>query len=265
MAGVEPLAGPWAKIADVCGPCTPVGDGDDAVTSTAVMQDKLLIASTILYAVTGYQWPGEVTETIRPARHNCGCRRGKFGCSRVPEIELPGYPVVDVVEVTIDGVTLDEQVYRVDDRRWLVWQDDEGVDINGTTRNGWPCCQRMKLPLGQVDTFGIEYTYGECPPRAGVVAAATLACEFALACSTDEAQRRRCRLPGRVKAVVRQGVAIELMDNLSLFAEGRTGVPEVDLWVGSLMLGRSRSRAQFIDTQALALQGRKNRRTTWGD
>lgn len=263
MAGVEPLAGSWANITDVCGPCTPIGDDEGSVTSTAVMNDKLLIASTILYAVTGYQWPGEVTDIIRPARHNCGCRRGRFGCSNVNEIQLPGYPVVDVIDVQIDGVSLDEQVYRVDDRRWLVWQADEPVTVGDRDRTAFPCCQRLKLPAGEVDTFSIEYTFGERPPRAGVVAAATLACEFSLACSTDEGQRRRCRLPGRVKAIVRQGVAIELMDNLSLFAEGRTGIPEVDLWVGSLMLGRSRSRAAFIDTQAYALQGRRNRRETW--
>lgn len=257
---MDVLSAPWATIDDVCGPCATV-EGEEPPVDPDVLAGHLLVASEILYQLTGQQWPGETTDTIRPNWDACGCRGGRRGCTFVSEVHLPGYPVVDVVSVTIDGVLVDEQLYRVDDRGYLVWQDDTtgGVEIAGKMRSGWPCCQRQKLPATEVDTFEIVYTYGDSPPPGGVAAAAALGCQFGLACGTDT-QRRQCRLPSRVQSITRQGVTMALIDNLELFAEGRTGIPEVDLWVGAILKGRDRSRSRTIDTQAFALRGRRNRR-----
>lgn len=249
----------WATAADACGPCAAEDSGIDAEVLAANMR----VASEILFAVTGYQWPGVRTDVWRPPGVGCGCptsptlrvehpRAGSW----VSEVHLPGYPVVSVSEVLIDGVVVDPELYRVDDSAYLVWRGDDPANDG---RSGWPCCQRMRLDADQDDTWQVTYQWGAAPPDGGVKAAAALGCEFSLGCSTDSALRSQCRLPRRVASITRQGVTVAVLDNLNLFAEGRTGIPEVDLWVGSVLLGRKRRRAGVIDTQAWA-RGRRGRR-----
>lgn len=256
---------PWATQDDVlCGPCS---GGEEATgIPPATLDAWLMLSSSILFNLTGQQWPGEQTDVVRPNPPNgrpcaCGCGPARRGCSFVSEIQLDGYPVIDVIEVMIDGEVVDDSVYRVDDRQWLVWQaDDGGVEIAGRLRRGWPCCQRQKRPASEDQTFQVEYTWGTAPPPGGALAASSLACEFALACSTSEDSRRRCRLSSKVKSIVRQGVSMELSTAVELFAQGSSGLPEVDLWVASIMAGRERRRSGFIDTQQYALRGRRHRR-----
>lgn len=260
---MDVLAAPWATVeqAALCG-CTTTGE--DAV-DVNVLTSKLLIASEILYRVTGSQWPGEREDRVRPAGRlgagACGCSLGRPGCSQVSEVELPGYPVVAVLGVAIDGETITEDNYRLDDRRWLVFVD-EFEHADGRTRSGWPCCQNMRRASTEVGTFEVLYAWGESPPPGGVSAAAMLGCQFSLACGS-ESQRRACRLPQRVQTIARQGVSYAAIDKLELFSEGRTGIDEIDLWVGSLLVGRKRQSAHVIDTQAYALRGRKVRRPDW--
>jgi hypothetical protein len=237
------ICSPWADIADICNP-------PDVTDET--LEQQLLNASNILFHFTGRQWPGSCAETVRPCGGGsegwCGCSGGRTcGCRRPSEIRLGGSPITSVTEVKIDGAVLDPSLYRVDDWTHLVYlpaDDDE--------RQGWPCCQDVRLPDSEENTWSVAYTYGTGPDVGGSIYAAELAGELARACAGDT----ECRLPKRVQTIVRQGVTLAVVDPLNLFEDGRTGLPDVDLWLGSLRYGRRKRRA----TVMIPGQGRRVRR-----
>lgn len=265
------ICAPWADAADACAPC------DDYEFDPALLEDWILVASNNLWNLTGRRWPGICTDTIRPPSA-CGCvawcapwwpsggASGGFleleggdgleleggggglgdygplcgcGCGGVSELILPSYPVVDVTEVVIDGVVVDPARYRIDDRQRLVYQPA----LDGTGRRSWPCCQRLSRAAGEAGTWSVTYTHGQEPPLGGVKAAASLGCQLALSClPADSPGFRACRLPKRATSITRQQVAVALVDPVALFPEGLTGLPEVDLWVASVMKGDERRR-----------------------
>jgi hypothetical protein len=141
---------------------------------------------------------------------------------------------VDVLAVRIDGALLPETEYRVDDRRWLVRLDPEG--------EAWPSCQDLTAADTAPDTFSVQFTYGIDPPAAGVLAAATLACELALACAGSDS----CRLPRRVQQITRDGVSMALLDPLTMFDEGRFGIPEVDMFIATYNPKKLQRRASVV-------------------
>lgn len=242
------ICSPWAAAADVCGPC--IGYDLDP----ALLDDALQVASEILYDLTRRRWPGECADTVRPCgeRHDrakwypthrtvpvCGCRSSReCGCRRLSEIRLPGYPVTSIGQVTIDGDIIDPANYRVDDWRYLTWLDPDGE----TGRGGWPCCADPRRGIDEDDSFSVTYTYGLGPPLGGVQAAATLGCQLALACVPDA----KCQLPKRITTITRSGVSLAVLDPLSLFKDGLTGIASVDLWVASTFLGSARRPATVV-------------------
>jgi len=234
--GVSTCA-PWADVGDLCAPC------DDYVIDAGLLADGLQMASDILFDLTGRRWPGECTDLIRPC---CSCGSPQdCGCGSLSMIELPGHPVVDVVEVKIDGVVVDPARYRVDDHRWLVYLPES----DSAERQSWPSCQRLDRADTEEDTFSVEYLYGQAPPIGGIWSAATLACQLVLSC--DPAMASQCRLPKRVTTITRQGVTLAVIDPLTLFPEGMTGLPEVDLWIASTRFGSGRRGATvFVPSRA---------------
>lgn len=234
----------WATEADLCSPC------DDYDLDPILMAEKLLIASDLLYQLSGSRYPGECTETVRPTGCECGWTEERlrrrpeesrvYRCDRqVRGIRLGGSPLVEVTEVKLDGEVLPASEYRIDDHDLLVRLRDS----DGQLRR-WPCCQDITLPSTEDNTFEVTYTYGQDPPRGGVAAAAALACELFLACQPEEANGK-CRLSSRVVSVSRQGVTKQLRDPALLFPEGRTGINEVDLWLEAERYAR-RNRAPAV-------------------
>lgn len=224
---------PWATVADVGAPC------NTYETDMAALEDALVIASDVLYNLTGRQWPGECETTVRPCGYrrpdSCGCLHSRTcNCARPRDLTLPG-PVVSVEAVKIDGVTLDPARYRVDDHKHLVYLPES----DSAERQGWPCCQRLDLPDTEDDTWSVTYVFGGAPPPGGTSAAASLGCQLALAATGNSA----CKLPKRVTSLVRQGTTVAVLDPLTLFKDGMTGLADVDLWVTSVMLGAKRRRA----------------------
>lgn len=235
----------WASIDELCEPCNSYG------WDPVVLDRMIAVATDLLYELSGRRFPGACLGVVRPcARRSpslpklghevsvegwtwnrawgyCGCNRSRqCGCTRLSEVTLGGYPVVAIGEVLVDGVALDPSLYRVDDHRYLVrLPDPDG------SNPGWPCCSRIDLPVTEPDTWQVTYTYGVEPPSAGVHAAARLACELALACSPETISR--CRLPRRVREIVRQGVSMTLIDPFDFFEERRTGLYEVDLFLAA--------------------------------
>lgn len=244
---------PWATSADACSPC------DDYELDVDALDQWMQVASDVLFQFTRRRWAGVCYDVIRPSAQYreqvnvgawwnggrtspygwCSCNRSSdYGCASVPQIKLPGFPVIDddSLEVLIDGVELDPGAYRVDDHRLLVRTDGDG----------WPCCQDMTKDATEEGTFQISYPYGAEPPIGGVTAAAALGCQLFLSCQPEELSGGRCRLPQRVTSITRQGTTIAILDPLSLFKEGLTGLPEVDLWVASVNRGDATRRATVI-------------------
>lgn len=145
---------------------------------------------------------------------NCGCA-GACSCEPKCSVWLPG-PVAGVVSVTVDGVLIDDSMYRVDNRSRL-------VGINGQC---WPTCQNMDLESPDEGTFEVTYLRGTPLPMAGQIAAGKLACEFLKAC-----QGEACGLPENVASITRTGVQIEMVDPTDVLTDGLTGIAEVDLFI----------------------------------
>lgn len=240
------VCSPWTTANEVqtCAPCADVLD--------ATLADMIDVASDVLFALSGYRFPGECEDTVRPCggrpgndgpirqvegdivptrstatgiQVGCGCSSPRAcGCGGVSEITLGGWPVIEVTQVKLDGVVLDLARYRVDDYRYLV----RLPDADGSHQS-WPCCQEIDLPSTEDNTFEVSFTYGQAPPASGVLAAKVLACELALACTGGDG----CRLPKRVTSIVRQGIAMTVIDPFEFLTDGLTGLYEVDLFLGT--------------------------------
>lgn len=217
-------------------------------------------AAEVLYALSGRQF-GVCQVTARPCRQSCcepcgrlgmgnglrwipllsggvwtniSCTSCKTGCSctAVCEVQLPG-PVDHIVQVRLDGVLLDPTEYRVDNRRNLVRLG---------AAECWPTCQDMNLEATEVGTFEVIYGKGHQLPVAGQVALGALASELYKACSGD----KDCGLPERVTTIVRQGIAMTLLDPMEFLTGGRSGIYAVDLWLATVNpKGRARHAGVF--------------------
>jgi len=146
------------------------------------------------------------------AWRNCVCPSECCTCRPLCEVLLPA-PVNSVSEVVVDGVVITDTAYRVDDYRWLV-RTDGGC---------WPDCVDYNVDSGE-GFFEVTYLKGWPVPDDLLVAAGTLACEFAKACIGDGT----CRLPGRIRSLTRTGIEVSFTDTDTLLRNGLTGIIEVD-------------------------------------
>jgi hypothetical protein len=246
------------------GVCTPwAGEGDmpcvDYDTDPVLVESLLQFSSDVLYAMTGYRWPGLCEETVRPCAQRqvgeephwwpvgstvrgswgtCTCNRSaRCGCTSLSEVVLSNQ-TVEIVQIVVDGEVVPPVEYRVDDDRYLV-----GLTKADGSRRDWPCCQRLDLELTEEGTWAVDLIHGGMPPIGGTLSAAALACELLKAL---EPGAPGCRLPKRVTNITRQGVSMAILDPLTLFAKGQTGLAEVDLWLASVALGPARRRGRLI-------------------
>lgn len=206
--------------------------------SQAVRDAATSYATTVLWAATGRQF-GLCPQTVRPCGRynssgqwiwgwgfgggfwmpymdslgvwrNCGCNCA-CNCEPRCQVWIPG-PVDQILNVTLNGATLDESAYRVDNSEWLVRLDG----------GCWPECANLDVSSGQ-GFFEVSYLKGIEVPSDLQVAAGTLACEWAKACTGGN-----CRLPGRAAQIARQGVSVNMVSLDNLMENGFTGLPEVD-------------------------------------
>lgn len=240
----------WATEDDLCSPC------NDYNVLGPIAADFIQAASDLLFEMSGRQYPGLCTKTVRPCARLrsgsapmdpgppgwtrgwgwCGCGTDPCDCGGLFSVELGVYPVVDVTSVKVDGVTLDGSKYRVDDYRRLV----RLADTDGSNP-GWPRTQQLDKPDSAEGTWSVTFTWGREPPPAGVKAAAVLACELALAC--DPENQSKCRLPKNVTSVTREGVTMVLSPSDFLDKDGKTGLYEVDIFLRAVNPDRVRRRA----------------------
>lgn len=238
----------WAELSDICGTCVPYVDSDPDE-----LESLLEVASEILYMMSGRQFPGQCTRTIRPCAQYvsippnfraittadtsryprlwngyCSCNRSRqCGCTRLSEINLGNQRVTSITSVKVDGEVVSSSLYELVDHHWL----RRLLNADGTNP-GWPCCQRDDLPDSQPDTFSVTFVGGFAPPVSGVKAAAALACQLFLLCNPGTGA---CQLPSNLSSLSRQGVGISV-DSLSFIHaldNNRTGIAEVDIFLGT--------------------------------
>lgn len=239
----------WATGEDLRGRCA------DLVFEPEDIEEAMQAASHILYELSGRQFPGICSAVVRPCarpksssivgyannvlwRGSCGCT-DLCGLSTRARISLDPYPVTSVSAVKVDGVLLTADEFYVLERKYLV----RNADSDGNN-DGWPCCQRLDLDSTEEGTFEVTFSYGRNPPVAGKRAAATLACELLLLSKPSE--EKHCRLPQRVQTVTRQGVSMVLIDPLDVFDQGKTGIPEIDLWLKAVNPRNLRGPAMVV-------------------
>lgn len=124
----------------------------------------------------------------------------------------------------------------------------------------WPTCQDMNKPLGEDGTFGVTVLKGTPVPEFGRWAAGLLACQLIKVCGLED--ESCCTLPANVQAITREGVSMDLSP-LGITADGttefgRTGIPEVDLWLAAVNPHKSTSRSRVY-----SVDRPRPRRTTW--
>ena len=261
-----PVLGPceaWIAADDVAACCGVTVDS----TNQATLDMFAVSASQILYEMSGRRFSGVCESVVRPcSTMGCGVQAlgvgiipgwggyGSWGygyldigspwgwydtgigsagivcgCQALPTVEL-GYPVVDIVEVTIDGNVVDPATYRVDEWRYLVRLNDPATGL----QLFWPGCQDLAADSGP-GTFFVTYTHGIAPPLVGAQAAAALACQLWQSCNGGS----ECQLPIGATKVIRQGVTIErnllaAWFNASATAKGwATGIPLVDAFLNA--------------------------------
>lgn len=145
----------------------------------------------------------------------------------------------NVLEVVVDGATLDPSAYQLFDGRLLV--RGGGLD--------WPYDQDLSRPTtgpGSPGTWSVTYESGTPVPTEAKVAAATLACQLLkLMVGAPD-----CAIPDRVTALTRQGVSLTILDPNQFFKEGRTGITLVDMWLASLDAARKKRRASIAGPES---------------
>lgn len=227
------------------------------------------IATEILFALSGRQF-GLCTNTVRPCRSSCfgdvypspdwwnsggglsypqpalvqghwlnltcGDCTGGCSCTTVSEVVLPG-PVVQVLQVKIDGVVQAASTYRLDDWRLLVRLNDL-----------WPLCNDLNLDDTHVGTWSVQFTTGVPVPALGQLACAELATEIAkyLACDST------CVLPKPIQSITRQGMNIMFLDPNKVFADGKLGLYFCDLFIQTYNPAKLRRRSRAYDIDSLA-------------
>lgn len=209
---------------------------------STVMDDAVVIASDILFTLSGRRWRGTSCTRVvrleprpyRPPRSLDWNRRrllevarmevlfGHVGRPQHP-LMLPDWPVTAITSIVDDhdNATLDPSTYRLLNARRVDHLDADGHRIP------WPW-----------HSFTVTYGYGQAPPPGGVRAAVNLAAQIAL----NAVGSKKCRLPQRTSQVNRQGVAITILDPMEFITKGQTGLPEVDLWIASVNPNGTRRR-----------------------
>ncbi|APQ42282.1 head-to-tail adaptor [Mycobacterium phage Rich] len=145
----------------------------------------------------------------------CGCS-GPCRETGPNMVHLPG-PVAEVSLVEINGVALDAAQWKL-----------EGNVLYRVTAP-WPT-QDLNRPLGSNGTWGVTYKLGLPVPGGVAELTAILAKEFLTAITGGG----NCRLPRTVTTASRQGVTYRVYDPAVIYANGKTGLAEVDMWLAAI-------------------------------
>jgi hypothetical protein len=259
-----------------CGPWPMIACATFPLSTAAITGTMIEVASEVLWVKSGRQFDS-CTVTVRPCRDECwgggtfpwsgqwsewgvgwpwpynwngqwfnmgcgGCE-GSCSCTVLHTVTLPS-GVSSIEEIRIDGEVLPSSAYVVYDNRLLVRTDG----------SEWPRCNDLSKADTEIGTWTITFTSGTTVPALGRLAVGELAYELALACVGDKA----CKLPSAVQSVVRQGVSMTFFDPNVVFADGKLGLRNCDLFLSTFNPKGIPERAHVVD-----VDGSRLRRQTW--
>lgn len=146
--------------------------------------------------------------------NGCGCV-GRCRYDGPSAVHLPG-PAAEIITVTVGSDVLDESEYVLENNR-----------LYRRFGKSWPS-QDLGRPMGEQGTWSVKYLRGLPVPAGGDKMAGLLAQEFVSACDGGV-----CRLPRSVIQTTRSGVT-HTFDATKMLANGKVGIPEIDLWLNAL-------------------------------
>lgn len=216
---------PYVTPAEVLA-CCPAATDAGILPNDPRLLEAIEDASLILYYLTGRQFDGTCTETIRPCVP-CGCQGGGC-CCEVNSIDLGLWPITNIVSVWYDGAFQPLTDFHVDEYHLLVRSNDQ---------DPWPTCSNLWAERGgphdnltEGFVWEIEVEVGIPVPRPLVRAARDLACALLSASCLGDT----CRLPERVTSLSRRGVTMDIGNPLDYLDRGMTGIYSVDLAIKTL-------------------------------
>lgn len=182
--------------------------------------DAIDDASTVLYYLTGKQFAGTCTATVRP-----GCLKGGCLCGCSPrQVNLGVWPITDLISVRYAGTEYTgadvDTTFHINDHAYIAFND--GTHFR--SGNQWAVGGSTQDNAVDGHVFEATVEYGMRIPPLLKRAARALACQFVAACADQE-----CKLPTRVTSVVRAGISMDISSVTDLLKGGKTGVYEVDL------------------------------------
>ena len=247
MSSDESMAPCEWPVDEGCLPVIPDESGSE--TGQATLDAAVALAVQVLWALSGRQY-GVCEAVVRPCPERyshtrgygrtglseittwtevrwmlagCGCA-GRCTYSGPGRVHLPG-PVQGIIEVLVDGVVLDESEYTLEGN---VLYRVGGTSSTGWVGGYWPA-QDLSLPATEPGTWQVTYARGNPAPAGVGQFTATLASEFYNACTGE-----RCRLPRTVTEASARGVNFRMFNPQDIYNSGKTGLPEVDLWLAAV-------------------------------
>lgn len=204
-------------------PLLPYDDSDLCVSGCTIpadtdpdlLEQASILAGNILRTLSGNR-VGTCADTIRPLSE-CGVCRGYCRCGSGDRIRVlsSNGPVVEVVQVNVDGAPVDPSEWRFYPSGQLLYRVPPDV---------WPTKDVKWADCGDPDTMCVDVLVGSEPDAWALSVHAELTCELLLSCAGDE-----CRIPTNATQVSGQGVTITLSaDELKGF------IPSVAAWVAAV-------------------------------
>jgi len=273
MSSLEvPVSGPcvdWITTEEAAECCSAAGIGTDF----DLMANAVSAASQLLFELSGRQFLGECTRTVRPCQPYCSCWGADWlvspaqvpqvplwswgfwgsagwgwgyescgnvcGCGPLSRILLADFPVTDILSVKIDGAVLAATEYRLDEYKWLT-----RMAAADGSKQFWPSCQRLDLPSTESGTWEVTYSHGMSPPVLGQEAAKQLACQIYLQCASGGSSAD-CKIPEGTTKLTRQGIQIEKAPFVAWGLKDKnwaTGLVNVDAFLSAYNPNRLRRR-----------------------
>ncbi|URC17643.1 head-to-tail adaptor [Gordonia phage Tardus] len=167
----------------------------------------------------------------------CSCIVDDCRHQTAADLALPG-PVAEVVEIRIDGAVVPDTTYRIRNHRW----------VRRTDGRAWPMRQNLNAADNEVGAFAVTYRQGIDAPEAAQYAAGIMAVEY-----IKSRRGQKCRLPRGVTEANRNGLQVTI-DPRAYFAEGMTGIEDVDQWLLAVNPHRLSQTSEVLPAHDLATE-----------
>ena len=266
------VCGDWITPADVQACCSGLADPPNATE----LQQAVDMATNILFRLSGRQYPGICSRTVRPC-YGDGC-----GCGGDAWLQWPmGGWTYSLWNAAAGGWAFPNQPYRIDGE-WFdfnsccagqcnlpsvllpmpvgsVTQVVIDGEIFDPTLYGveqyrrlvrfdglqWPCTQNRAVcsaPYGLAPNDGSKDGTWQVTYSYGRIpdqSGLSATARFACEIAKFMCNADGCVLPQRLQTVTREGISMSFADPLTFLDEGgRVGIYEVDLWLASVNPGK---------------------------